>query len=239
MHGENQKPRLLMQLEALVIRRHVFFYLPLLLLSVCIGPHRASSFSGGGSGTWSKNPTVVLAAPATDPRLQAAREAVDFWNRTFAELGTPFRLGPVVHIEGTVPIDALQALSAQVEGRWEPVALPERIRRIPGDLVVVLSEGDFVSFAARSLSGAKIVVGIKNHRVYPLTLPNVVRNVIAHELGHAIGLRHNDDPTTLMCGRPAPCRPAAFQLQTERFFPLTEAEKARLLTMYPPDWQGR
>jgi len=41
-----------------------------------------------------------------------------------------------------------------------------------------------------------------------MNLPNVARNVIARELGHAIGLGHNSDPTMLMCGRPAPCRPA-------------------------------
>lgn len=226
-------------MEILVIRRHIFFCLPLLLLSVFAGPHSASSFPGGGSGTWSKVPAVVLVAPESDPRLQVAREAVDFWNRTFAELGTPFRLGPVVHTKDTVSIDDLQALSMQVEGRWKPVVLPKRIRNMPGDLIVVLSEGDFVSFAARSLSGTKVVVGIKSHRIYPLTLPNVMRNVIAHELGHAIGLRHNDDPTTLMCGRPSPCRPVAFRSQPERFFPLTEAEKARLITIYPPDWQSR
>ena len=226
-------------MKVLVNRRHVFFSLPLLLLSACVGPHSASPvYRGGGDRAWSKVPTVVFVAPETDPRLQVAREAVDFWNNTFVELGTPFRLGPIVHITDTVSIDDLKTLSARVAGRGGPVALPERIQNMPGDLIVVLSEGDFISFSARSLSGAKVVVGIKSHRLYPLTLPNVMRNVIAHELGHAIGLRHNDDPTTLMCGRPAPCRPAAFQSQTERFFPLTKAEKARLMTMYPPNWQS-
>ena len=227
-------------MKVLVNRRHVFFCLPLLLLSACIGQHSASPVYGGGGGsTWSKVPTVVFVAPETDPRLQVAREAVDFWNRTFAELGTPFRLGPISHTTDTVSIDDLKALSVQVVGRGGPTALPEHIQRMPGDLIVVLSDGDFISFAARSLSGAKVLVGIRSHQLYPLTLPNVARNVIAHELGHAIGLGHNDDPTTLMCGRPAPCRPAAFQSQTERFFPLTNAEKARLMTMYPPHWQSR
>jgi hypothetical protein len=93
--------------------------------------------------------------------------------------------------------------------------------------------------AARAASGGKVLVGIKSHRFYPLTLPNVTHNLIAHELEHAIGLGHNADATRLMCGRPAPCRPDAFQSNTERFFPLTEAEKALLMRLYPANWQSR
>src|SRR5262245_2299603 len=68
-------------MKVLVNRRHVFFCLPLLLLSTYIGQHSASPVYGGGGGSmWSKVPTVVFVSPETDPRLQVAREAVDFWN---------------------------------------------------------------------------------------------------------------------------------------------------------------
>jgi hypothetical protein len=62
----------------------------------------------------------------------------------------------------------------------------------------------------------------------PLSLPNVARNVAAHELRHVLGLNHNTDPATLMCGRPAPCRPALFHSDTTVFFPLTPTEKSQI-----------
>jgi hypothetical protein len=185
---------------------------------------------------WTKVPTLVLVAPENDARLPAAHEAIDFWNRTFAEIGTPFRLGPVVRSTVEVPADMLQGLSAQVLSRPRPLEFPESLERLPGDVSVVLSDGDFISFTAYSSAGGKVLVGIRSDRLAPLTLPNVARNLIAHELGHAIGLGHNDDPAMLMCGRPAPCRPSAFQSQEARFFPLTENEKSQLLKMYPSNW---
>jgi hypothetical protein len=191
---------------------------------------------GPTDAQWGKVPTITIAALARDARIPLALEAVEFWNRQLAEIGTPFRLGAVTQTTETLPTDFLTRLSASVLTREPPPDVPERVKRMLGDIIIALSDGDFVSFSGWLLSGTRVVIGIRSDQLRPLSLPNVGRNVIAHELGHAIGLGHNDDPTTLMCGRPAPCRPAVFQSNVARFFPLTEADKGLLLRLYPPTW---
>jgi hypothetical protein len=185
---------------------------------------------------WDKIPLITLSAKPGDPRIAFAFEAVDCWNLRFAEIGTPFQVGPAVHTTENVPADFLaQASDAILNGQPLP-ELPESVINMEGDIIVALSDGDFISFSARYPSNGKVVIGIRSEQVFPLTLPNVPRNVIAHELGHAIGLGHNDDPTRLMCGRPALCRPDAFESRAARFFPLTVEEETMLLEAYPPDW---
>jgi hypothetical protein len=187
---------------------------------------------------WSKVPSIVLVSPENDSRIQDTYEAIDFWNHTFAQIGTSFRLGSVVRTAEKLPANQMVLLSQNLLGRSNL----SNIREMSGDLILVLSDENFISFAygspsdSRVLDG-KVLVAIKSQEIFPLTLPNVTRNIIAHELGHAIGLNHNSDPTKLMCGRPASCRPNLFESEQAEFFPLSNEEELILEKMYPPTWK--
>ena len=189
---------------------------------------------------WKDIPSIVVVSSEDGSRLPAVREAVDFWNAELSKLGSPFRLGAIRHVVEMIPASDLYALRPDLnplrakESRRSDSPV-DSIRRVNGDIIVALSDASLNSFALRWPSHQKVLVAIQSSRTYPLTLPNGAANVIAHELGHAIGLGHNNDEGTLMCGT-VWCRLA---FPDEGFFPLTKQEGTRLLEMYPPNWQPK
>jgi hypothetical protein len=190
----------------------------------------AQSLPGrAGWEPWKKIPSIVVLSAADDSRLSSLHEAVGFWNAVFVNLGSPFRLGRVSHSAEMIPRDELRR--AWTVGSFEAI---DRVSKVNGDIFVALTDSAGRPLTLRSPWGRKALVVIGGDLASLAPHPNGIQNVVAHELGHAIGLDHNNDTTALMCGGGARCNSKHAR---GGFLPLTRNDKLRLLEMYPPDWQ--
>jgi hypothetical protein len=213
--------------EKKIMIRHV----TKILLLLCIPPIFHSP-PPAFPAPWEGRLDIGLAAAADDSRIPLVYESVHFWNGILDEIGSTFKLG-AVHLQAMPEIDGtLHEMSAQKLESKQTLPYPSFMDDVDTDLLIILTDTDIVSFTEHWEERNKAVIVIKSNATPPLSLPNVVRNVIAHELGHVIGFGHNADETMLMCGRPAVCRPDAFSSTMSHFLPLTEEEKALLRSWY-------
>jgi hypothetical protein len=194
-------------------------------------PQSLQDFARHRTRAWKKNPSIIVVAEENDDRIPLVQRAVDFWNGEFAKLLISFRLGPVTHVPGMIPFADIQSVRAEPRRQ----TLPQSVERFDGDVIIALSNHYFTSFAFRPPAALKALAAIQQS-----TVPGLPFFEIAHELGHVIGLGHNREPMTLMCGPPAACLPAGSPISPDSFYSLrlTEAEKMTLFAMYPPRLAG-
>jgi putative tryptophan/tyrosine transport system substrate-binding protein len=75
---------------------------------------------------WDCAPTITVVSAAGDPRLPLVSDAVALWNDTFAELGTPFRLGALTQVIGA----SLPSRKGRIRATYSRAVLsPRRLDR--------------------------------------------------------------------------------------------------------------
>jgi hypothetical protein len=196
---------------------------------------------GGANLAGAAELSIVVLVPAmADDRLDPARQAIAFWNDRLAELGVETGLsGPAIVVDSPVA-RSLENYARQVAtravglpgGAYEP-APPAALTDLDGDIIVLLSRQDIMSYAwpMPRVSPPRYFVVIRAVRGPYRNDPMVSRHVVAHELGHALGLDHNAEPHTLMCG---PCQPLTAEPDATGFLPLTDGDRERLRDLHAP-----
>ena len=179
---------------------------------------------------------VILSHDVNDVRLPMTLEAVKFWNNTAKTLELGVHVTETVFIESSAEraLENYARLISSRAGRLrtgpsEPDP-PGEIIEFNSNVVLLLSRQDLMSFAWPLPRQPGHFVAIEEDRYAMAQNPNIARNIIAHEIGHTLGLSHNTDPTSLMCG---PCRTNELAIDQPEYMHLTKTDQEQLKTRYP------
>lgn len=179
---------------------------------------------------------IVVSPTDNDPRLVSLREGISFWNRVLGELEVDLRL---VESDLLIASEHEQALENYTRKIWQQagrqragdfrLSEPEVLRVVGGETVVFFSAQPTMAFAWPLRQSPNYFIAIPRESKSASAQGGTTRNVIAHELGHMLGLVHRDDPLVLMC---SPCRTEEAITDDYGFLELTDGDRQRLRELH-------